>query len=371
MKKYIKYPLLFFVTFLQMACDDNREQYFDDFKTILYFRNSGEIECPVYKPDETTIYSFSVVKAGTDLKAKASIDLAIMSEEELAEYGNANKIDYKLLPNDCYELATGTLAFSSSETYKKQDVALKTDIIDEKLSGNEESTYVLPLCLKNASDSINSEKQYMFIKPEVITPLVGFDKDNYVMGAFDKSVSEINFELPVSLSVDNKWTFDCTTSVDESVLEDYNQEQGTNYLLLPEASYTISNGGVINMNPDGGVLPLSVRREGLNYGNYAIPIKLTGTSLGTVGVNPDNNSSILSVSYVPESSSLQEVALSENMISEYPDWTTTGWRDGEIRHLYDGDLDTYYHSNWDCGLPLPHYFEIALQDKCSSLYRLH
>ena len=60
MKKYIKYLFLCLFAFL-IACEDNREQYWDDYSTILYFRNSGEIECPLYKPEETTPYAIAIV----------------------------------------------------------------------------------------------------------------------------------------------------------------------------------------------------------------------------------------------------------------------------------------------------------------------
>ena len=57
MKKSILYVALCMFLFLQTSCEDNREQYLDDYSTILYFRDSGEIDYSIYKTEESADYA--------------------------------------------------------------------------------------------------------------------------------------------------------------------------------------------------------------------------------------------------------------------------------------------------------------------------
>ena len=40
----------------QTACEDGKDEFLDDFSTILYFRNSGEIPVSVYNTGEDANY---------------------------------------------------------------------------------------------------------------------------------------------------------------------------------------------------------------------------------------------------------------------------------------------------------------------------
>lgn len=319
MKKYIKYLFLCLFAFL-IACEDNREQYWDDYSTILYFRNSGEIECPLYKPEETTPYAIAIVKAGTNQEISTSVDLSLMNENMLAEYNNIYGTHYKVLPTNCYDFETGRINFNSTDMYKKLDMTFYTDPVNALQTGNEETEYVVPLFLSNSADSINAEKQYMFIKPTVVTPVVSFEKNGYIMNSFSETGdAQMELKLPLAFSIENKWDFDCYTEVDETLLETYNQEMGVNYLMLPDVSYTIANEGVVKMSPeDDNNLHVTVKREGLSFGNYALPLLLTRTSSESIEIDLAKNSCLLGVSYVPDASNLQQVQLTESMISYHP-----------------------------------------------------
>ncbi len=67
----------------------------DDYSTILYFRNSGEIEHSIYKTEEETHYAVSIVKAGSDMSATTTVDMKVMDESMLAEYNENQGTRYK------------------------------------------------------------------------------------------------------------------------------------------------------------------------------------------------------------------------------------------------------------------------------------
>jgi len=105
----------------------------------------------------------------------------------LAEYNNIHGTHYKVLPTNCYDFETGRINFNSTDMYKKLDMAFYTDPVNALQTGNEETEYVVPLFLSNSADSINAEKQYMFIKPTVVTPVVSFEKNGYIMNSFSET----------------------------------------------------------------------------------------------------------------------------------------------------------------------------------------
>ena len=367
MKKTVGYYIAVgLLPFLLAACEDNREQYWDDFSTILYFRDSGEMACQLYTPDDEATCSVSVVKAGTDAKAATSVDVEVMDEAALAAYNAAEGTRYALLPADCYDFEGGHLAFASSDLYKRLEARFHTAPVSTLLAGAQPGTdYVLPLCLTGSADSINAEKQYVFIRPEVVTPQVGFENPGYVMNSLSASgESALDLEVPLRLSVENRWTFSCYTAVDAALLDAYNMAEGTSYLMLPEAAYRIEGDGTVGMEPGtDGNLHVSVGSEGLSFGNYALPLQITGTSLASIGVDPDEDVCLLGVSYVPDASALQQVALTEDMITYHPD-SNPG--EGSVAALLDGDPGTYYHSDYNVGVPLPHWLQFALPGGCSA-----
>lgn len=364
MKKSILYIALCLFSVLQISCEDNREEYLDDYSTILYFRNSGEIEHSIYKTEEETHYAVSIVKAGSDMSATTTVDMKVMDESMLAEYNENQGTRYKMLPSGCYSIKAGLLTFNATEMYKKVDLSFYTEAISVLQDEEQENEYIVPLFLSNSSDSINTEKKYMFIKPEVVTPVVNFEKTGYVMNAFPETGGDhIDLTLPLWLSIENKWSFDCYTEVDESLLEAYNQEQGGNLMLLPPASYIINEDGIVKMTPEGeNRLSIEVSREGLSYGNYVLPLLLAGTSFEAIDVDPTKNTCLLGVSYVPDAESLTSIHLVENMISYHPNSIC----EGSVAELIDGDPGTYFHSDYSVGVALPHWLQFALPSEVSA-----
>ena len=163
MKKSILYIALCLFSVLQISCEDNREEYLDDYSTILYFRNSGEIEHSIYKTEEETHYAVSIVKAGSDMSATTTVDMKVMDESMLAEYNENQGTRYKMLPSGCYSIKAGLLTFNATEMYKKVDLSFYTEAISVLQDEEQENEYIVPLFLSNSSDSINTEKKYMFI----------------------------------------------------------------------------------------------------------------------------------------------------------------------------------------------------------------
>lgn len=247
----------------QTACEDGKDEFLDDFSTILYFRNSGEIPVSVYNTGEDANYQVVINKGGSELNAVTEVSIGTMDDAALAIYNAEQGVKYKAIPTTCYELnGDRKFTFAANELYKTMDITLKTELIDGLPALNTGEEYVLPLQLENSQDSINSKLGKVFIKPNVQTPTVFFSKSGYTQNFFsDNGPIKMNFTLPLEIPIPSKWDFSCELTIDSKLLDEYNAA---------------------------------------------------------------NNTSLYAISYVPDASKLTKVNLKENMIGIFPDPTNEG-----------------------------------------------
>ena len=107
-------------------------------------------------------YNLIVNKAGSNLHNTASVKIEVMSEAALHAYNTLNGSNYKAYPTPCYALENGNIEFSSNDLYKTQAVTINPSELENYI--NTDATYVIPFELTQGTDSINSEKKYIFIK---------------------------------------------------------------------------------------------------------------------------------------------------------------------------------------------------------------
>ncbi|MDR2563778.1 MAG: DUF1735 domain-containing protein [Prevotellaceae bacterium] len=342
------------------SCDDNKAEFLDEYNTILYLRNSGEIPLTLYKTGEIFDYRVIVNKAGYNLKSTASVDVGVMDQATLDAYNAANYTSYRCMPDDCFGFVGGKAMFGKSDMYDTTfKLVLYPAAIDALAPLAQGEQWVAPLHLYNGSDSINANKGVMFIIPEVLTPLIQFDVTGYHQETFsDGGPATTGMQIPVTLPIENKWDFTCTVATDQSLLDAFNAENEVDYPILPESAYTMNT--TVPFTPGSATLNLGVTiyRDQLSYGNYVLPLRLTATSHPTFLINPDENKStcLIGVGYVPEESVLSPVALTPSMITYYP----TTLNEGSVAALFDDNPDTYYHSQWSPAVALPHWIQAEL-----------
>ena len=135
----------------QTACEDGKDEFLDDFSTILYFRNSGEIPVSVYNTGEDANYQVVINKGGSELNAVTEVSIGTMDDAALAIYNAEQGVKYKAIPTTCYELnGDRKFTFAANELYKTMDITLKTELIDGLPALNTGEEYVLPLQLENS-----------------------------------------------------------------------------------------------------------------------------------------------------------------------------------------------------------------------------
>lgn len=163
------------------ACDESKydldslvpEQY----HKILYVNNSGKQEVTLYDTGESYAYTFSIFKSGSEPSLTASADIYVLTQEELDnEYSDPEAVNYKLIGTDCYSIESTHLDFSATDRYKPVTVSLDPENIKSMITANPDAVWVLPLQVVSENDSVNSEKNELFLQiTGVITPSFGFE----------------------------------------------------------------------------------------------------------------------------------------------------------------------------------------------------
>lgn len=353
MKNNILISLVAFLSLFSVACSDNgKDDFLDEFDTIMYFLNSGELYTTFYDTGDRAVYELTVNKAGSNNAAVASVDIAVMTSEELSQYNELQRTDYKIFPEECFVCETGRLDFAASESYKKVSVVLETAKMKEVLADGE-GKYVIPLQLCNGTDSINSLKKFAFIEPTIETPTVGFEEGGFVNKSLadddnKKETVIVNLVLPL----ENVWDLQCDLKVDEAALDEYNQENGANYQLLPSSFYQLAETVSFEKGVKTAPVEITVDKSGLGYGTYVLPLTVEHVSKEEFVLDAEKKTLLLGISFVPPVINLSPGMLSTNALEP---------SEGSLANLLDGDITTYFHSAWSISIEEEHYVQVVLE----------
>ena len=104
------------------------------------------------------VYQLAVCKGGNLPQTTASVQVEVMSQEQLSEYNE----NYVLLPPQYYALDNTQLNFPKDEFYKTIEISLKTMQIVQLLQ--EGGIYVLPLQLAVQKGYANPDASQIYLR---------------------------------------------------------------------------------------------------------------------------------------------------------------------------------------------------------------
>ena len=350
------------------ACEgskyDLENQIPEKFHKILYLSISGKQDLTLYNTDEDNTYSFSLIKAGSDPTLSAKADITVMTQEEVDEqYSDLEGVNYQVISPSAYSLDKSQLEFSAEDSYKLVNLSLKPREVMAAIASNPNAIWVLPLYVSSENDSINATKNQLFLQlKEVITPTIGF-KDSYVnVKAYNYGlVSKISEKVPFKLDTNNKWDIECEFVVDNEYITQYNNTNGTVFQILPENSYSFASSMPLPNGTTETTLLVEVKGSQLQPGDYMLPIRIKNVS--QFEISSTNAIYPMAIRIMGEQLDRTEwtaEANTEELVGEVQN------NSGPVECLLDGNLQTFWHSQWQNGShALPHEVIIDVQKECT------
>ena len=316
-----------------------------EYHKILYVNNSGKQELTLFDTEEDNTYTFSVFKAGSDPYQTAAVDVSVLSQAEVdSEYSQLEGVSYKVLGTDCYSLDATHLDFSVEDRYKLVNIALKPQVVKAQMATDPGSVWVLPLHVTSESDSINANKDELFLQiMDVIMPAMGFTSTSVTVEQYNYgSAPDLNKNIGIGLDTDNKWDITGQLVVDEAYIAEYNKENGTVYQMLPEGTYTVPESVTLAAGITNSSISVAVSASTISSSNavYPLAIRIMAPELDRTGWTAEANTEELS----GEGAS------------------------GKAGCTLDGDLGTYWHSMWSTGVNPGMPYEIIVDTKAEHTF---
>lgn len=328
----------------------------EEYHKILYVNNSGKQALTLYDTEEDNKYTLSVVKSGSDPSLTANVNINVLTQAELdSKYSEPEGVNYKLIGEGCYTLDATLLDFSIADRYKMVNIFLKPQSVKATMETDPEAVWVLPLRVTSETDSINADKDELFLQiAGVITPALGFAQSSVEVKLLEYgSVSTFTEKVVFGLDTDNKWDLDCKFAVDKDYVTEYNLDNETFFRVLPEGTYTVPETMTLANGTTKAELGVIIKGEQLEPGDYMLPIKITEVS--QFGISEEKSIYPLAIRIMGPQLSRAGWAGEANT-----EELTGEGASGKAGCALDGDLSTYWHSTWQSGNWVSFPFEIIV-----------
>ena len=215
-----------------LSCSDKEMDIFpEQYKTIVYIKESTTNYVTIDATAENTTFDFTVCKGGSEIENEADAKIQPLTQEYVDEQYNssATNTEYRILPEDAYTVDSPlNLHFASGDTYK----VIKYTLISERLaalsSASDNIRYIIGFSLESKTASVNEKcARYICEISDVIVPTLGFEKAglNRVSTPIDEAYQndELQISLPVEVkSLTNRWDISAKVVLDEDWLNTYN-----------------------------------------------------------------------------------------------------------------------------------------------------
>jgi len=343
MKKYI---LCAAVALLAMTGCTDSDYTLDklvpsEYHKIMLIKDSGKHNKTLLDIEDDDVTSITIQKLGSDPTLTADVNIRTLTDEELnSEYSEPEAVNYKQLPASCYALDNTSIAFASSDRYKKIQLSIHPQQVKAQMATDTEAKWVIPLKMESQNDSINAESnEYLVVIDDVVSPAIGFTSAVPEAKVIQKSAAaDYTEKLTVGIDTENKWEVGCTLGIDESYITSYNNENGTNYDLLPADYYEMPADVKLTSGNNEATVSVKVKAGTLPAGDYILPVAVKEVSRFKI-----SSSNIVPI----------VVRVMGNQLSR-TGWTATADTENKsdgctADKMLDGNVNTTWHSQWNGG----------------------
>ena len=268
------------------ACNNDNEEA----GNLACFRESGYIAAEFSYQDDNFEQTMTVLNRGM---GTFNTQITPYTQAEMATYNQKNGTSYHVMPEGTYKLSETNLSFADNEKAKDILVTMYPNKLFEVIRKDTESKqYALPLKVGKRSNSgaiyvVNMDYPVLKLSEEEITLRMVNEEEERSISACTYEEQEATEPIPNKGNISLNLTISNNA---EEWVEKYNAEHNTEYQLLPSTAY--KSGKMTGVNGEKKcTASITVNRtllsgEPLEYGNFILPIQLTGTD-EHVAVNHD------------------------------------------------------------------------------------
>lgn len=231
-------------------------------------------------------HDISVLKSGKgDSAAWATIGF---TSEGLAKYNadESNDGTYKELASNLVKFSTDRVNFQPSDVRQLLSVSWDVDDMVQAVAGDD---YVVPIGLLKSDITVNEGRNLILLN--ILNSTASFASSGSTVVA--KETANENGEVTIKFKLDHPIPEDLAVqfAVDNSLVDTYNTEKGTNYGTAPNGYVQIpAEGAVIPAGSSDVFATVTLKNsvlfgndgQMLNFRTLVVPLKITGTSVNGV-----------------------------------------------------------------------------------------
>ena len=350
--RYLCVPVL--ATSLLSCSDKEMDIFPEQYKTIVYIKESTTNYVTIDATAENPTFDFTVCKGGSEIANEADAKIQPLTQEYVDEQYNssATNIKYRILPEDAYTVDSPlNLHFESGDTYK----VIKYTLISEKLaalsSAGANIRYIVGFSLESKTASVNEKcARYICEISDVIVPTLGFEKAglNRVSTPIDEAYQndELQISIPVEVkSLTNRWDISAKVVLDEDWLNTYNIVNSTDYEL--PADYTFATDVKLVSTEQKAFVKVTIKGVSSLLKAVVLPLRLTEASQFKVS-DMDN---IYALMLDP---TIAHPALFDSSAWDWKECCHEPWENGgncSAFYMIDNDINSYWHYSWEASSP--------------------
>lgn len=320
-------------------------------------------------------YEIYVLKSGKGFQG-ARVSIAV-DETVLEKYNEEASAKLAMMPADCYKLTLASLELVASDYQKPFLLEWDRERLEAVLADNPNVGLPLRLSVEGDNVNVNGERLTTIIQPSLDMPLLSLTSSGLVQGLMPTRRTSLKEDVYMTVVTNYipKKDIGYKLIVDPSLVDSYNEEHGTSYLLLPEDAYSLSQDGwQVKKNMKSARYKFTFNREALipedagsRFGDYILPVRLESSD---AQVDSHKNVMLYVVSVVAATIDKNKWSIyyCNSDVRNVENWEQV---EGNYipEYLIDGTTNTSWRSIWSTPTDMPHEIGVDFGD-VHSLYKI-
>ena len=248
-----------------------------------------EEECYTFgEPQAVYLWSTKSWADGTVTNVEYQVDPTLLDE-----YNKEKGTAYQLLPDSCYWMEQKDFNIDDEARHARFKVMYSPESIIASGGHYDSLEFALPMRLIVNGVPAETERGSVIVAFRVYEPLLSIQRSGFVdsVKVFDGSVYSLS--MPFAVNYDNKEWINLTFEIDDEFVEEYNAENGTEYLPFPH-----DNPDYVTWVAEDGELERDVKKDSLmvyadmqaiqSGKQYMLAMKLSSISSTKAKIDPEN-----------------------------------------------------------------------------------